>query len=93
MDNEVLVFKSKRLMSAVAERLNLDISYTVKEGLRTVELYTQSPVAVQFPEAEDTQAFSLVVTPLSVGEILLSDFSADETKTMKVAMNDTVSTR
>ena len=35
VDNEVLVFKSKRLMSVVAERLNLDISYTIKDGLRT----------------------------------------------------------
>ena len=92
VDNEVLVFKSKRLMSIVAERLNLDIGYTVKEGLRTVELYTQSPIAVQFPEAEATQAFSLNVTPLTETEVMLSDFSTDETKMLKVVLNDTVIT-
>ncbi|WP_435371621.1 GumC family protein, partial [Parabacteroides goldsteinii] len=92
VDNEVLVFKSKRLMSVVAERLNLDISYTIKDGLRTEELYTQSPIAVRFPEAEASQSFSLVATPLSAGEILLSGFSTNEAKSLKVALNDTVST-
>ena len=92
VDNEVLVFKSKRLMNIVAERLNLDVSYTVKEGLRTVELYTQSPVAVQFPETEAVQAFSLTVTPLSEKEVMLSDFSTDEGKMQKIALNDTVTT-
>ena len=92
VDNEVLVFKSKRLMNIVAERLNLDVSYTVKEGLRTVELYTQSPVAVQFPETEAVQALSLTVTPLSEKEVMLSDFSTDEGKMQKIALNDTVTT-
>ncbi len=40
VDNEVLVFKSRRLMTEVARNLHLDVSYTVKDGLRTVELYT-----------------------------------------------------
>ena len=79
-------------MSVVAERLNLDISYTIKDGLRTEELYTQSPIAVRFPEAEASQSFSLVATPLSAGEILLSGFSTNEAKSLKVALNDTVST-
>lgn len=30
-------------MTEVARNLHLDVSYTVKDGLRTVELYTQSP--------------------------------------------------
>ena len=48
VDNEVLVFKSRRLMTEVARNLHLDVSYTVKDGLRTVELYTQSPVQLSF---------------------------------------------
>ena len=58
VDNEVLVFKSRRLMTEVARNLHLDVSYTVKDGLRTVELYTQSPVQLSFPDAEEAQAFS-----------------------------------
>ena len=57
VDNEVLVFKSRRLMTEVARNLHLDVSYTVKDGLRTVELYTQSPVQLSFPDAEEAQAF------------------------------------
>ena len=34
VDNEVLVFKSRRLMTEVARNLHLDVSYTVKDGLR-----------------------------------------------------------
>ena len=51
-----------------------------------------SPIAVRFPEAEASQSFSLVATPLSAGEILLSGFSTNEAKSLKVALNDTVST-
>lgn len=100
VDNEVLVFKSRRLMKEVARRLHLDVSYTVKEGLRSVELYTQSPVRLSFPEVEEAQMFSLKVTPISPQEVLLTDFvketeegdevSVDET--IKAALNDTVST-
>jgi capsular exopolysaccharide synthesis family protein len=96
VDNELLVFQSKQLMHTVARRLRLDVSYTVRRGLRRVELYTHSPVTVQFSDVEDTQAFSLKVTPLSEKEVHLSGYSAsygteielDET----VALNDTVLT-
>ena len=74
VDNEVLVFKANRLMEKVVQRLNLDINYSVKQGLRTVDLYTQSPVNLSFPEAEEAEAFALTVTPLSAKEVMLSDF-------------------
>lgn len=92
VDNEVLVFKSKQLMSAVVQRLHLDVSYVMKDGLRAVEQYTQSPVKLLFPEVEKTQSFSLVVTPLSKDEVLLTDFSGEEGVTQKVALNDTIDT-
>ena len=92
VDNELLVFKSRQLMDAVVKRLSLDISYTVKDGLRTVELYTQAPVTVRFPDAEDSQSFSLVVTPLSEKEVMLSGFSNEEEAVVKTALNDTIST-
>ena len=70
VDNEVLVFKSRRLMTEVARNLHLDVSYTVKDGLRTVELYTQSPVQLSFPDAEEAQAFSLKAR----SDIIFQDF-------------------
>lgn len=95
VDNEVLVFKSRRLMTEVARNLHLDVSYTVKEGLRTVELYTQSPVLLSFPDAEEAQAFSLRAKPISAEEVVLSDFMIEDEsagKPMTVALNDTVTT-
>ena len=75
VDNEVLVFKSRRLMTEVARNLHLDVSYTVKDGLRMVELYTQSPVQLSFPDAEEAQAFSLKAVPVSGKEVILSGFT------------------
>ena len=95
VDNEVLVFKSRRLMTEVARNLHLDVSYTVKEGLRTVKLYTQSPVLLSFPDAEEAQAFSLRAKPISAEEVVLSDFVIDDESAgepMTVALNDTVTT-
>ena len=100
VDNEVLVFKSRRLMTEVARNLHLDVSYQVKRGLRTVELYTHSPVVLSFPETEESQSFALKVTPLSKEKVRLSDFiTADSNgqrveikKAQDVALNDTVQT-
>jgi len=50
VDNEILIFHSRQLMAEVARRLRLDLSYTVKKGLRPVELYTHTPVSVVFPD-------------------------------------------
>lgn len=97
VDNEVLVFKSRRLMTEVARNLHLDVSYTVKDGLRMVELYTQSPVQLSFPDAEEAQAFSLKAVPVSGKEVILSGFTLGgqevaDGKPVKVALNDTVTT-
>ena len=100
VDNEVIVFKTYRLMETVARRLHLDVSYTVEQGLRTVELYRESPVVLTFPDAEETQSFALSVTPVSDKEVMLSKFvtrnaegkAIEIEKTQRVALNDTVQT-
>lgn len=96
VDNEILVFQSKQLMQTVVKRLHLDISYTVKRGLRTVELYTHSPVSIQFPDVDDVQTLSLKVTPLSETEVRLSDCldASGENQAFEaiVLLNDTVNT-
>jgi capsular exopolysaccharide synthesis family protein len=91
VDNEILVFQSEQLFQEVAKRLSLDISYTVREGLRTIELYTRSPVSLQFFDVEESQEFSLKAIPLSETEVLLTDFS-DSSEEFTVALNDTIET-
>ena len=100
VDNEVLVFKANRLMEMVVKRLHLDINYSIKEGLRTVDLYTQSPINLTFPEAEGEQVFSLKATPLDDKKVLLHDFKIANTegklveagKPMEVLLGDSVNT-
>ena len=88
VDNEVLVFKANRLMRIVAERLSLDVDYTMKSGLRTVTLYTQSPVKVEFPDAEQTQELALKVTPINVDQVHLSDFKMWDPEGEEIAFED-----
>lgn len=95
VDNELLVFKARRLMDEVVRRLQLDISYKVKNGLIRQELYTASPLTVQFPDVSESQIFNFVITPVSDKEVLLSDFEMGEnfeSRPIKVQLNDTVTT-
>ncbi len=89
--NEILQFRSKRLVREVVQRLHADMSYQIEEGLRTNELYTQSPVLVYFPDALPEQSFALTVTPKDKKSVVLSDFSGINAKpSYTIPLNDTV---
>jgi tyrosine-protein kinase Etk/Wzc len=47
VENEIEVLKSQMLMGLVVKELNLDVSIDVKDGLKTIDLYAQSPVVVK----------------------------------------------
>lgn len=89
--NEILQFRSKKLMREVVQRVHADVDYLIQDGLRYNELYTQSPVRLSFPDAMPEQGLALTVQPKSERSVTLSRFSwmeADSTCT--VAMGDTV---
>ena len=89
--NEILQFRSKKLMREVVQRLHADISYQIEDGLRNNELYTQSPVLLSFPDALPEQHFALTVTPKGTNSVILSDFSGIEAaSSLTIPMNDTV---
>lgn len=94
VSNEMLVFTSTRLMQIVARRLHLDVSYQTDDGFRRHELYTQAPVTVRFVDAEETDNISMVVTPVSSKEVLVSDIlpgqDSTEDKNYRIILNDTV---
>ena len=99
VDNEVLVFQARSLMEEVVRRLSLDMSYVRREGLRPLELYTQSPVRVSFPDAEPNQYIRLAVTPEAggkarLGELRMSVGGEELSSRLDsvAAMGDTVST-
>lgn len=88
MSNEILQLKSRQLMGEVVKTLDADISYTVKDKLRSVELYDQSPVRLHLKRDEaDMERFHLVLVPLTDSRIQLR---ADG-HTLTVATGDTVS--
>ena len=90
--SEILQFKSKELMRKVIDRLQANISYTVYDGLRPVELYTESPVRVTFLDAGMDEAHSLSVTPKSRQQVELADFSRGMEQRKVVNLNDTIHT-
>jgi len=47
VENEQEIIKSQNLMEQVIKDLSLDVSYTSKDGLRTVNLYKKSPVVIK----------------------------------------------
>lgn len=58
-----------------------------------MELYTHAPVSVQFPDAGEHEVFSFEITPVSMEETELSDFSVETgPKSMRIPFNDTIST-
>ncbi len=71
--NEILQFRSKRLMREVVQRLHADVDYRMEKGLRTQELYNQSPVTVSFLDVMPERYISFVITPKNETTISLTD--------------------
>lgn len=89
--NEILQFRSRKLMREVVKRVHADVSYQIEDGLRTNELYTRSPVQVGFPDALPDQHLALDVTPKNAKEVVLSVSPAGgEARTLTAKLNDTV---
>lgn len=89
--NEILQFRSKRLMREVVKRVNADVSYRIKDGLRYNELYRQSPLQISFIDAMPEQYISLTMTPKSGNTVHLSDIQGIDTKpALALKLNDTV---
>ena len=64
VNNELLTLKSPTLMREVVMRLDLDKRYIVKQRLRKVDLYKESPVLVTFKEHnEQSLQFDMVLEP------------------------------
>ena len=89
--NEILQFRSKRLIREVVQRLRLNISYQVKDGLRYNELYTQSPVSLDFIEVLPNQYLSMTVIPKDENSVMLGTMDPElkEEKYRLVQLRDT----
>ena len=89
--NEILQFRSKRLMREVVQRTHADVSYQIEDGLRDIELYTQSPVLISFPDALPEQQVGFTVTVKDEKTVVFSDFTGKEARERyEVKLNDTL---
>ena len=75
VDNEVGVFKSKRLMYDVAKQLRLDVSYKIRDGLRDRELYSSTPIIVHCPDIDPLQTINMTATLLENRQVELKDIT------------------
>ena len=92
--NEILQFRSKRLMREVVQRVHADVSYQKKSGLRWNELYTQSPVKVSFVDLTPESYMAFTVTPKSKKTVMVSEFSGEQAQSSyTVQLNDTLRLR
>lgn len=92
VENELSVLRSKRLMLEVVRRLDLDVSYRVRSGLRDYVLYNQSPIKVAFPDMNENHQVALEAVPLSEQEISLSGTFNEQDWKVKGRLNDTIAT-
>ncbi|WP_455637997.1 GumC family protein [Parabacteroides sp.] len=65
IDGEVLVFKSRLLMGEVVRRLGLEIGYSVDDGLKDRDMYTDMPLKINFPDSTFIKPAFFSVIPLS----------------------------
>ena len=88
--NELLQFRSKRLMTDVVNRLGINVSYIMRQRLRDVEMYKDSPVLVDFSgvPSESFATFSLI--PHNADSVV---FKLDKTDSRVVAFGDTLNFR
>lgn len=76
-DNELEVLKSKSLIKQVILEMNAYSSYTVRQGLRTVELYKNSPLLVEMTPQEN----DLLHAAIEMEVVLQADSSIQVTGT------------
>lgn len=88
--NEILQFRSKTLMREVVQRLHADISYKVRDGLRDIELYSRSPVTVNFPDARPESSCKLQVKVIDKTKAEVTWLAPGGKKTYSVPFNRTV---
>ena len=92
VDNELHIIKSRRLMESVVERYDLTTEYTTKQGLRTIDLYGQSPMLVEFIEPANKATGRFKCRVKNDGSVEVYDFDNDATFSAIAAPGDTIAT-
>lgn len=78
VENEIVILKTKRIISQVIEDLNLRVDYLCSEGLRKKLLYKKdTPIALQLGELGDDFEGSMEIDFLDDNKLRLHHFDGD----------------
>lgn len=77
INNELLTLASPTLMTEVVKRLGLNETFTIRQGLKKLELYKQFPVTLTFKENRD-DAIGFTIELTSENGFILSDFAIND---------------
>ncbi|MDR1172423.1 MAG: polysaccharide biosynthesis tyrosine autokinase [Bacteroidales bacterium] len=93
VNNEIEAFKSPELIQEVVQRLKLNIGYVMKDGLKQVDLYAQSPVIAEFPNSREGESFSFQIELLPDSVVVLSNFVQKTSTNRKVEIKQDIKTK
>lgn len=94
INNELLTLKSPTLMTEVVNRLGLNETFTVRKGLKNVDLYKVSPVTITFcNKVEVPLSFSIKFLSKEAFAISELEISGEDTgETLSAQMGDSIQT-
>jgi len=96
VDNEIHFFTSKRLMQEVVKRLKLNVSYKHRKGLKNLEYYKYTPIAVKLLDKDSDIDFSFNIKIINASKLEISNFENKDGKVVgnKITtnLNDTIVT-
>lgn len=89
--NEIRQFRSKALMREVVQRIQANVCYKYKDGLRNTELYRKSPVLVTFLDARPETYMQITMTPVDKSKVKIEWNGPDREHAYTAQLNDTLS--
>lgn len=94
INNELLTLKSPTLMTEVVNRLGLNETFTVRKGLKNVDLYKASPVTITFcNKTEVSLSFTIEFSSKEVFAISELEISGESTgETFSAQIGDSIHT-
>lgn len=92
MDGEALVFKSRLLMGQVIQRLGLDIGYSVDDGLKVRDMYTDMPLKISFSDSTFTKPAYFSIIPLTNDRFRIKGLEDDPDGVMEYTFGTPIET-
>lgn len=92
MDGEALVFKSRLFMGQVIQRLGLEVGYSVDDGLKVRDMYTDMPLKISFSDSTFTKPAYFSIIPLTKDRFRISGLEDDPDGVMEYTFGTPIET-